>query len=467
MRLFHFLLILSCCAICFNGTVTAENAPKVAGNQVDSDSLRRDAVVRAVERVMPSVVNISTETVVERRSPFGDIWQDFFGRYYGNRRDVQYSLGSGVIIDEEGYLLTNLHVVQRATRIWVSLADGRKFEAEAVSNLSSSDVALLRLKCAAEDRFTAIHFAAEDDLLLGETVIALGNPFGLGGSVSRGILSSKNRRPEVEGAELDIQDWLQIDAAINPGNSGGPLVNLNGDLIGLNVAIHREGDGIGFAIPVRALSEAVAVLLSPEEVGGVWFGGVFENHNGVSVKSVEHGSPVEKAGIKPGDVLLSVNGKEVRGIIHANRLLLSSRKKGLLGGEKPLELKLRRGEETLTKQVTLVPETEVFNADYVQRRLGIGVEKLTPETAEALGVQMMDAFAVMSVDNNCEAFEKGLQPGMMIYGVDGVAVVDVVDFARILHGKGSGGKVRLAIRIQRRTGNFIQQRDAEIELSLR
>ena len=116
-------------------------------------------------------------------------------------------------------------------------------------------MALLKLKTEKDERFTAVAFAQEDDLLLGETVIALGNPFGLGGSVTRGILSSKNRRPLVENAEMDVQDWLQIDAAINPGNSGGPLINLAGELIGLNVAVYSKGDGIGFAIPIRAVSE--------------------------------------------------------------------------------------------------------------------------------------------------------------------------------------------------------------------
>src|SRR5688500_17693623 len=221
--------------------------------------VRRDAVVEAVERVMPSVVNIGMITLVERRDSFADLMRDFYEPYYRRRWPQEiYSLGSGVIIDEDGYVLTNVHVVDQATRIRVRLMDGREFDAERVAGVGRSDVALLKLVTNAQEKFRAIQFARDDDLLLGETVLALGNPFGLGGSVSRGILSSKSRRPVTENEPLDIMDWLQTDAAINPGNSGGPLVNLRGELIGINVAIYREGQGIGFAVPVKRIAAAMA-----------------------------------------------------------------------------------------------------------------------------------------------------------------------------------------------------------------
>jgi S1-C subfamily serine protease len=189
--------------------------------------LRRDATVEAVEKVIPSVVNIATEEIVESRDPFEDMFREFWGPYYRRRPpDTQYSLGSGVIIDEEGYVLTNLHVVRRASRIWVKLSDGRQFEALPIVGTTRSDVALVKLITRSGEKFKAVKFAKDDDLFLGETVLALGNPFGLGGSVSRGILSSKNRRAPKENEPLDVADWLQTDAPINFGNSGGPLVNL-------------------------------------------------------------------------------------------------------------------------------------------------------------------------------------------------------------------------------------------------
>jgi S1-C subfamily serine protease len=422
--------------------------------------IRRDAAVQAIEKAMPSVVNISTETVVEQRNPFDSIWEDFFGRYYGRQKDIRYSLGSGVIVNEEGYILTNLHVVQRATKIWVSLSDGRKLEAETIASLSSSDIALLKLKTENKEKFVPIHFAAQDDLYLGETVIALGNPFGLGGSVSKGILSSKNRRPLAEDSDLDIQDWLQIDAAINPGNSGGPLINLNGDLIGLNVAIYRQGDGIGFAIPIKAVSEALSHILTPENVSQLWFGGILEEKQGtLTFKSVEAGSPAAQSGILAEDILLQINKTDVTDLFSANNLIAQSSAKS-----KPITLSLKRNGKPLTISTKLVPQSEYFNEKYIYRCLGIKVEKLTKETAETLGIQMMNAFAIMEIKSGTQAEKVGLRPGMLIYGIEGTQVSSVLEFARTLYLKPKDSKVRLNINIQRRTGNFIESRNAEIEL---
>src|SRR5262245_20679158 len=201
--------------------------PAVFIHAAAETDVRRDATVEAVQQVMPSVVNIATEEVVPIRDPLENLFRDFFDPYYRRRPpNTQYSLGSGVIIDEAGYVLTNFHVVGRARRVWVKLHDGREFEAEKVAVHSSTDVALIRIRSKAVEKCSAIHLAGDDDLLLGETVLALGNPFGLGGSVSKGILGSKTRRPPSDEEPLDVPDWLQTDAAINPGNSGGPLVNL-------------------------------------------------------------------------------------------------------------------------------------------------------------------------------------------------------------------------------------------------
>src|SRR5437867_1774263 len=234
--------------------------------------VRRDATVEAVQRVMPAVVNVATETVIEVHDPIVQLFRDFFDPYYRRRApNTQHSLGSGVIIDEEGYVLTNFNVVNRASRVWVRLFDGREYECEKISETSLTDVALLKIKTKKGEKFSSVKFAEDDDLLLGETVLALGNPFGLGGSVTRGILSSKSRRPATENEPLDVMDWLQTDASINPGNSGGPLINLRGELIGINVAIYREAQGIGFAIPVKRIATAMADIYSPEELDSLWF----------------------------------------------------------------------------------------------------------------------------------------------------------------------------------------------------
>ena len=190
-------------------------------------------------------------------------------------------------------------------------------------------MALLQIRATKGEKFTAVKFAADDDLLLGETVLALGNPFGLGGSVSRGILSSKSRRPATENEPLDVLDWLQTDAAINPGNSGGPLINLRAELIGINVAVFREGQGIGFAIPVKRISEALSEIFTPETIRSLWFGARFRSEtNGFAALSVQHSSPAERGGLRVGDLVLRVDGKVARSLIDLNRLPIANHRVG-------------------------------------------------------------------------------------------------------------------------------------------
>ncbi|MGB0580480.1 MAG: trypsin-like peptidase domain-containing protein, partial [Limisphaerales bacterium] len=256
----HCLLFMPLVAI----VLTANSLP-AAGN-------RETPTVQAVRKAMPSVVNIATETIVEVRDTFSDLFGNFYGySRRGGPSQTTKSLGSGVIIDEEGYLLTNEHVVRRADRIWVKV-DGAEYPATYIAGDATVDVALVKINAPEGTKFAAAQFAGDDDLILGESVLALGNPYGLGGSVSSGILSSKSRRQPLENQPLDLRDWLQTDAAINPGNSGGPLINLDGELIGLNVAVHMEGQGIGFAIPIRRVRESLSTFLSPESTRALWFG---------------------------------------------------------------------------------------------------------------------------------------------------------------------------------------------------
>jgi serine protease Do len=289
-----------------------------AGAATAATDVRRDAVVAAVEQVMPSVVNIATETVVERHEWYDELLRQFYGWPRGPlRRERTTSLGSGVIIDDEGYILTNLHVVRRANRIEVKLWDGRQYAAEIVEATERTDVALLKLVAKPGEKFKSIKMAPDDDLLLGETVLAVGNPFGLGGTVTRGILSSKNRRPSMGEEPLNVEDWLQTDAAINPGNSGGPLINLRGELIGLNVAVYRAelGQGLGFSIPVKEVSAALARFFTPEVSHGLWFGARMRAQDGrVRISEVQPGSPADTAGLKEGDVISRLNGMSQNGL---------------------------------------------------------------------------------------------------------------------------------------------------------
>jgi serine protease Do len=440
-------------AICFDGRA------RVLGGETD---IRRDVTVRAVEMVLPSVVNISTETVVELRDPLEELFRDFFGPY--NRRrppGAQMSLGSGIIIEEEGYVLTNFHVIRRASRIRVTLSDGREFEARALSRTARSDVALLKLVTKGDERFQAIKLASGDDLLLAETVMALGNPFGLGVSVSRGILSSKTRRPPVLDEPLDLQDWLQTDAAINPGNSGGPLINLRGELIGLNVAVFREGQGIGFAIPVKRLLEAISEIFTPEEVKALWFGARF-SAEGDELKAawIERQSPAAHAGLKEGDVVISVNSKTPRSIIDLNREIVSA-------AAQQIELAIRRGDERKTLNVRLIPEREVFHSDLVRQKLGLSVQEITPALAAQFRLASTEGLLISGVDKNSPGARARLAPGHVIRSIDGRVPANVREAARMLFARETGQKVVLHVMITRVRGSFMEIYPANIELAVR
>ena len=358
----------------------------------ESDA-RRDATVEAVKKVLPSVVNIATEEVIPIRDPMENLFREFFDPYYRHRQpNTQFSLGSGVVIDEEGYIVTNFHVVGRARRVWVRLHDGREFEADKVAVSPSTDVALIRIRAAAGEKFKAIRFAADDDLLLGETVLALGNPFGLGGSVSKGILSSKTRRPPTENEPLDVADWLQTDAAINPGNSGGPLVNLNGELIGMNVAVLNQAQGIGFAIPVRRVSEKLGEIYSPE-LDGMWLGArVRPGSVPLQVAAVQVESPAGKAGLRAGDLILEVNGRTPRSFIELTSVLRAAK------DQRDLNFSIQRGSDRRTATVRQVPEKSFFNAELIRKKIGASVQEVTPQSARSLGLARAEGLLITGIE---------------------------------------------------------------------
>jgi len=424
--------------------------------------VRRDAVVRTVEKVIPSVVNISTETIVESSDPLDRFFSDFFGPYYRRRPpDAQKSLGSGVIIDETGYLLTNFHVVRRATRITVTLSDGREREARLVSATTGSDVALLKIIPKGNETFRAVEFAADDDLFLGETVIALGNPFGLGISVSRGILSSRTRRPPVEDVPLEIEDWLQTDAAINPGSSGGPLVNLRGDLIGLNVAIFREGQGIGFAVPIKRVSEALAEIFTPEATRSLWLGAKFQaDTNGIAVASVQAGCPADKAGLQVGDRILRVGEKAPKNLVELNREFIAA-------DQEEIELTLQRGTESKSVSLQLVPEKDFFTPSLIRQKIGVTLKPLDEDLAREFGLSRLAALVITSVERGSPAEEAELRRGFIVQAIDGQVPHDLVQAAKLFYGKKRGERVRLSLILSRTRGRMVQLVPATAEVTVR
>ena len=288
---------------------------------------RRTPIVTAVQKVGPAVVNIFTEEAPRQmKNPFRDFMgdrlferflQDFDQQDDSDRR----SLGSGVIIDPKGYILTNEHVVARAVRVKVTLIDNREFEGKVVGADIKSDLAVIKID---SDRpLPYVKMGRSDDLMIGETIVAIGNPFGLKHTVTTGIISALDRTIRA-GKKQVYNDFIQVDASINPGNSGGPLLNIDGSLIGINTAIFKEAQGIGFAIPIDKARRIVDDLLQYGKVRRGWLGVSvqdltpkvarhfgFDHVYGVLVTNVFRKSPAKRAGIRPGDVLLEIDGHEL------------------------------------------------------------------------------------------------------------------------------------------------------------
>jgi len=283
----------------------------------ETDPARRSRVVEAVERASPAVVNISTEqVVVQRGTPFGGdpFFDQFFRDFFDSRprRSTRTSLGSGVIVQSDGTILTNEHVILRGGRIHVTLADGREFEAKLVGRDPESDLAVLRINAGSLPHIALGH---SDDLMIGETVIAIGNPFGLSHTVTTGVISATKR--SLQSGERTFTDFIQTDASINPGNSGGPLLNILGQLIGINTAIYGNAQGIGFAIPVdrarRSMDSLVAGRHPPEadpnQLAWDQLGvEARDGDGGLAVTRVRGGSAAERVGVQRGDRLLGLDG---------------------------------------------------------------------------------------------------------------------------------------------------------------
>jgi len=272
---------------------------------------RRTPVVVAVERVAPAVVSVMTEEL-PRQNPFarGFLLPDP-DELFDRPHSTATSLGSGVIVDPKGYVITNDHVVQGAARIRVQLADGRELPAQLVGADAAFDVAVL--KVAADRPLPSVPLGTARDLMPGETVIAIGNPFGLAHTVTTGVVSALHR--SVKTQNQLYQDFIQTDAAINPGNSGGPLLNIEGRLIGINTAVHRGGPGIGFAIPIDRAARIVDDLLRFGRVRYGWLGlrvrPIGVGRPGVIVASVDEGSPAAAAGVRPGALVVGIDDDTV------------------------------------------------------------------------------------------------------------------------------------------------------------
>jgi S1-C subfamily serine protease len=278
--------------------------------------------------------------------------------------------------------------------------------------------------------------------------------------VSRGILSSKSRTAPKEDDRLDIPNWLQTDASINPGNSGGPLVNLRGELIGLNVAILSQGQGIGFAIPIKLVSAALSEILTPEHSPkALWFGArVKPGPAPLTVTTIQPGSPADKAGLKTGDQIVSVNGHTPKGLMDFNQQLVNS-------DEPNVVLKVKSGDERRDVKVRLIPEKEFFNDALIQKRTGVRLQKMDAQIAHYFGLNSTDGFIIADVDANSSA-AKQLQAGCLVTGIDGQLPDDMVSAAKLVFAKKKGDPLQLTVLVQRRQGQFAFIAPATVQLTV-
>ncbi len=393
---------------------------------------RRTPVVVAVERVRSAVVNVSAEELVrirvpsERASSMGDLlFGDLFERPRYRKGYAVTSLGSGVIVSPDGYVLTNNHVVERGARLRVGLLDGRELIAKVVGTDPSSDLAVLKL--ATRERLPFVPMGRSDDLLIGETVIAIGNPFGLAHTVTTGVVSAVHRN--FKAGDRTLFDFVQTDASINPGNSGGPLLDIDGRLVGVNTAILGERSaGIGFAIPIDRARRIAEDLIAHGEVREGYLGlsvgdlprrdgRVDGGSGGVKVTGVDAGSPAARAGIRVGDRVEAVNGEPPQGAAE-----LTFRLRDLpIGGTARLELSRGSGAR-VTAAVTAVDLTPPRAGELVQQRIGItvGAERVA---AGALVV-------LRAVARGSPAAAAGLQPGDVVREVNSAEVSTVDAFRR-------------------------------------
>jgi len=425
--------------------LTCLNANAALPAQVSGENL--PSLAPMLEQSMPAVVNISTSTNVRmQNNPLlnDPVFRYFFGIPNQPRQQQRNSLGSGVIIDrDEGYVLTNNHVIDKADKITVTLSDGRQLNAKLIGTDPEADVAVIQIPA---DNLTALPIANSSNLKVGDFVVAIGNPFGLGQTVTSGIISALGRSGlGIEGYE----DFIQTDASINPGNSGGALVNLRGEFVGMNTAILAPSGGnvgIGFAIPSNMAMIIKESLVRHGEVRRGMLGVTtqdltpelvkafnLQNQHGAVVAQVEIGSPAEKAGIEPGDIVVAVNGQAIRNGSSQIRTAI-----GLLQIGDTVDIGILRNGERMNVEATIgKPKRPEIAGDKVHPTLK-GVVLSMPTKGQVEGV-LLD-----KINNRSYAWKAGLRPGDIIVSANRYRVRNIDELKKV-----ANPRAPLLINLQR------------------
>jgi serine protease Do len=451
--------------------------PKPGSSLVPEIARGFPSLAPLVKQIKPAVVNVATTKHVHQpgfgygQNPF----QQFFEQYYGGQAPQQrqadrQSLGSGFIIDERGYVLTNNHVIEGADEIKVKLADGREFTGKVVGSDPKTDVALLKLQ-GEDSGFPFLLLGDSDQLEVGDWVVAIGNPFGLELSVTHGMISAMAR--SIGAGPYD--DFIQSDALINPGNSGGPLFSMSGAVIGINTAITSRGQGIGFAVPINMAKQLLPQLLSGHIERGYLGVGLqkitpdlarslgLTGTNGALVAQVVSGQPADKAGIHTGDVIVSVNGGNIHTAGELTRAVASVRPGnkvtvGVLrnGTTKSLKIKvgerpddigraMGEGDDSGDEEGGATPQPREERRD----SLGLAVRKVPPEVAGPLGLKANEGVQITSVEPDGAAAEAGLQAGDIVLEVNRKPVHTLAEYRESLAATHTGELALLRVERQK------------------
>jgi serine protease Do len=424
------------------------------------DASRPPSFAAVARRTMPVVVNISTSSQRQSRSGSNDPIEDFFNRFFGEaplRENSHRSLGSGILISRDGEILTNYHVVRSADTIKVKLADHTEYEARLVGKDDRTDLALIRIRRSGGNLPFA-RLGTSSQLDVGDWVMAIGNPFGLEHTVTAGIVSAKGR---VIGAG-PYDNFIQTDASINPGNSGGPLINAEGEVVGVNSAIFSQSGGnvgIGFAIPIDLAKKVVDQLRKNGRVIRGWLGvrahevtptlasslGLTRNPNDMAlVTEVAEKSPAAEAGIKTGDIIVEFNGKAVPKSHDFPAVIADTQP----GQKVTLKIARDKKEQTLAVKIGELPEDSDLSQQLEAKdpELGLRVQRITPEAARRLGLSSAKGVLVVEVQPGSPADQVGIEPADVIREVNQRPVSNVKEFERATRQGRRGDRILLLVQ---------------------
>jgi len=414
------------------------------------------------DAIKPAVININTfsrgATGPQGRTPFEEYFgEEFFKRFFGEapERIPQRSLGSGVIVDPTGIALTNAHVVERATDIEVVTLDGGKHRAKVIGVDKKTDLAVLKLDDG-KASFKYARLGDSDRIQVGDWVLAVGSPFGLQATVTAGIISAKARQLD----QGPFDDFLQTDAAINPGNSGGPLVNMQGEVVGINTAIVAGGSGIGFAIPSNMARKIYTELRDKGRVTRGWLGVSIQpltpdlarsfgakDAKGVLINEVMPDSPAAKAGLKPGDILLEFEGRSMEGPGDLQRAV------GFFSPDRTAKVKILRDQAEKTVEIKVGQAPDERQAQQPRQggsrersMLGLEVRPVTPEIARQLNLRSTDGVVVTRVEDGTPAAEAGVQRGDVVKQLNGQTVKTMADFERLTRNMKDGDALTVLLQ---------------------